>query len=109
MERLFVYGTLQPGGPNEHVLSAIDGEWTLAVVKGKLVKAGWGADMGYPGLVIDDSGSEIQGYVFAASNLSDRWLELDEFEGEGYERVLATVKLLNGEYVPAHVYVLRTA
>ena len=27
VERLFVYGSLQPGGPNEHVLAAIGGEW----------------------------------------------------------------------------------
>ncbi|NEQ43421.1 MAG: gamma-glutamylcyclotransferase [Leptolyngbya sp. SIOISBB] len=107
MERLFVYGTLQPGGPNEHVLNAIGGEWEPAVIKGKLIAAGWGAGMGYPGLVIDDSGSEIQGYVFASPNLNDHWSDLDEFEGKEYERIVASVQLSDGEHGPAYVYVLQ--
>ena len=106
MERLFIYGTLQPGGPNEHVLTDIGGEWSPAVIKGNLTEAGWGASMGYPGLVLDESGNDIQGYVFASSNLSARWAYLDEFEGEEYERVVAPVTLLSGEQVQAYVYVL---
>ncbi len=107
MERLFVYGTLQPGGPNEHVLSAIGGEWTPAFIKGQLIEAGWGAGMGYPGLVIDDGGDEIKGYVFASPNLSDHWPDLDEFEGQEYERIATPVTLSNQESVEAYIYVLR--
>lgn len=40
MERLFVYGTLCPGRPNEHVMQKIGGEWLPARVKGRLIKAG---------------------------------------------------------------------
>ena len=107
MERLFIYGSLQPGGPNEHVLAAIAGEWEPAVIQGNLVKAGWGADMGYPGLVLNESGKDVHGHVFASSNLSAQWATLDEFEGEEYKRVVASVTLLSGEQVSAHVYVLR--
>lgn len=107
MERLFVYGTLQPGGPNEHVLTAIGGEWKPAVIKGKLIEAGWGAGMGYPGLVLDESGNDIHGHVFISSRLSDQWDDLDEFEGKEYERVVTSVTCLNREKVQAHVYVLR--
>ena len=107
MERLFVYGTLQPGGPNEHVLTNIGGEWEPAVVKGNLIEAGWGAGMGYPGLMLDAGGKDIHGHVFISSNLSDQWKSLDEFEGKEYERVVVTVTLLSGEKVQAHVYVLR--
>ena len=107
MERLFIYGSLQPGGPNEHVLTAIGGEWEPAVIKGKLIEAGWGASLGYAGLVIDETGIDIHGHVFASSNLSAEWTYLDKFEGEEYERVVASITLLSGEQVPAHVYVLR--
>jgi gamma-glutamylcyclotransferase (GGCT)/AIG2-like uncharacterized protein YtfP len=108
MEKLFIYGSLQPGGPNEHVLAAIGGHWEPAVVKGNLIDAGWGATMGYPGLVIDESGSEVHGHVFASSSLSAKWAELDELEGDNYERTVGSVTLQSGEHVQAHVYVLRT-
>jgi gamma-glutamylcyclotransferase (GGCT)/AIG2-like uncharacterized protein YtfP len=36
--RLFVYGTLAPGRPNEHVFAEIPGRWEAATVKGKLVE-----------------------------------------------------------------------
>lgn len=107
MERLFIYGSLQPGGPNERVLAGIEGEWERAVIKGKLVEDGWGADLGYPALVIDDQGDEIAGYVFTSERLSAAWTDLDEFEGEQYERVVATVTLEDGTRVRAHVYVLQ--
>ena len=55
-QRLFVYGTLGPGRPNEHVLSAIGGTWEEASVNGFLMPRGWGAEMGYPGIVLDDTG-----------------------------------------------------
>ena len=107
MERLFVYGTLQPGRANEHVLAAIGGEWAPAVIKGRLVQAGWGASLGFPALVIDDEGREVQGHVFSSPDLGSRWAELDEFEGREYERVVAAVTLESGERIEAHVYVLR--
>ena len=107
MERLFIYGSLQPGGPNEHVLAAIGGEWEPAVIKGSLIEAGWGASMGYPALVLDEGESDVQGHVFASPSLSANWAYLDEFEGEEYERIVASVTLLSGEQVQAHVYVLR--
>ena len=107
MERLFIYGSLQPGGSNEHVLAAIGGEWEPAVIKGNLIERGWGASMGYPGLVLDDCGNEVHGHVFSSSNLSANWAYLDEFEGEEYERVVTSVTLLSGEQVQAHVYILR--
>ena len=107
MERLFVYGSLQPGRPNEHVLAAIGGDWEPGVIKGNLIEAGWGAGMGYPALVLDEDGSDVRGHVFASPHLSANWAYLDEFEGDEYERICASVILLSGEQVQAHVYVLR--
>ena len=34
IHRLFVYGTLAPGRPNEHVLADVPGEWEPATVMG---------------------------------------------------------------------------
>lgn len=107
LERLFVYGTLQPGGPNEHVLAAIGGEWTPAVVKGTLMKAGWGAGMGYPGLILDEHGTDIYGYVFSSPRLSPQWTDLDDFEGIEYQRTLVPVILESGQQVQAYVYALK--
>ena len=107
VERLFVYGTLGPGRPNEHVLSAIGGSWEAASVNGTLRSEGWGAAMGYPGIVLNEEGGEVEGFLFSSENLSDHWAALDEFEGEAYERVLAKVKLKDGSTVDAYIYTLK--
>ena len=108
MERLFIYGSLQPGGPNEHVLAAIGGDWEPAVIRGKLVESGWGASIGYPALVLDAHGDEIDGHVFSSANLGAQWTSLDAFEGDEYKRVVATVALASGAQVEAQVYVSRS-
>ena len=108
IEKLFVYGTLGPGRPNEHVLDAIGGSWENAYVKGTLRHEGWGSEMGYPGIDLDDHGEEVEGFLFTSENLSDHWLELDQFEGEAYQRVLAKVKLKDGTMVDAYIYTLRS-
>lgn len=106
MERLFIYGSLQPGGPNEHVLADIKGEWHPAVITGRLVEAGWGASLGYPGLVIDEEGIEVRGYLLSSSDLESWWDKLDELEGDEYVRTIAEVSLADGSVVAAHVYIL---
>ena len=109
IERLFVYGTLGPGRPNEHVLEAIGGSWETAMVTGTLRHDGWGAEMGYPGIDLDEHGGEVEGFLFTSENLSDHWAALDEFEGEAYQRVLAKATLRNGSIVDAYIYSLRSA
>ncbi len=106
-QNLFVYGTLAPGRPNEHVLTALGGTWQPATVKGHLKQLGWGAEMGYPGLVLDEAGEEIKGFIFSSEHLSEHWDALDEFEGEQYKRVLTEVYLDDGSSTEAHIYVLR--
>ena len=107
MERLFVYGSLQPGGSNEHILADMKGEWKPGFVKGKLLKKGWGSAIGYPGLILDETEDEVSGYVFTSEKLSDKWDFLDKFEGEEYERKVTTVYLNDGEQVKAYVYAAR--
>lgn len=109
MERLFVYGTLGPGRPNEHVLNAIGGSWETATVTGTLRNEGCGAEMGYPGIDLDQHGGDIEGFLFTSEHLHNHWAALDEFEGEAYSRVQVTVKLEDGSAVNAYIYTLRSA
>ena len=106
IERLFVYGTLAPGRPNEHVLSAIGGSWDTANVTGSFRQEGWGAVMGSPGIDLDEHGDEVQGFLFTSEKLSDHWAMLDAFEGKSYERVLTIVKLRDNRTVDAYIYTL---
>lgn len=107
VERLFVYGTLCPGQPNEHVLDAIGGTWAVATVTGNLRHDGWGAEMGYPGMDLNENGKAVEGFVFTSENISKRWKTLDEFEGDDYERVLTKATLKDGRTVDAYIYVLQ--
>ncbi|HYJ04310.1 MAG TPA: gamma-glutamylcyclotransferase family protein [Chthoniobacterales bacterium] len=104
--RLFVYGTLAPGRPNEHVLAEVPGEWEPATVIGTLFPEGCGAAAGYPGIVLDERGREVHGFLFGSESLAEHWARLDEFEGEGYERVLTTAKRRDGTTVDACIYKL---
>ncbi|GAA3397010.1 gamma-glutamylcyclotransferase family protein [Cryptosporangium minutisporangium] len=107
-DRLFVYGSLAPGRPNEHVLADLAGTWEPATIRGHLRKEGWGADLGYPGIVLDERGPEVEGLVFTARSLGEHWERLDEFEGDGYRRVLAAARCPDGRTVSVHVYTLAT-
>ncbi len=107
-ESLFVYGTLGPGRPNEHVLTAIGGSWKTATITGTLRNEGWGAELGYPGIELDEVGGEVEGFLFVSENLSDHWAVLDKFEGEAYKRVLAKVQVEDGSMIDAHIYTLRS-
>ena len=105
-QRLFVYGTLAPAKPNEHVLKKISGRWEKASVNGRLCPVGWGADYGYPALVLDESAETVEGMIFSSDELSNLWRELDEFEGDGYRRVVTTVRQEDGSLIDAFIYVL---
>ncbi|HBR2735988.1 TPA: gamma-glutamylcyclotransferase [Klebsiella pneumoniae] len=107
MESLFVYGTLGPGRPNSHILENIGGTWCEGHVRGHLHEKGWGAGMGYPGIVLDDNGSPVNGFLFTSANLVAYWQTLDKFEGEEYERVPVNVTTIHGEVVPSCIYMLK--
>lgn len=107
INKLFVYGTLGPDRPNEHILKNIGGSWEKANVTGILHEEGWGSAMGYPGITLDKDGDKVEGFLFSSDKISEHWSELDEFEGEAYERVLTTVKLKNGTAADAYIYTLK--
>jgi gamma-glutamylcyclotransferase (GGCT)/AIG2-like uncharacterized protein YtfP len=104
--RLFVYGTLAPGKPNEHVLAGIPGQWEPASVRGRLLQEGWGAAAGFPGIILDPHGDEVQGLIFSAQTLDQHWGRLDDFEGDGYVRRPASATRADGSTVDVHVYAL---
>ncbi len=103
--RLAVYGTLAPGRVNHHQLSALAGTWQRGTVKGNLVASGWGAVLGFPGLILDPLGASVEVELFESQELPEHWARLDEFEGSGYRRVTAMVKTAGGER-SAWIYVL---
>jgi gamma-glutamylcyclotransferase (GGCT)/AIG2-like uncharacterized protein YtfP len=106
MERLFVYGTLQPGQANAHILEEIGGEWQPGYVTGTFYDRGWGAAEGFPGIVLDESGPQVHGYLFISTNLSTHWPMLDEFE-DGYDRVEVVVTTEEGRQFSAWIYQLQ--
>ena len=105
-DRLFVYGSLAPGRTNEHLLAGVRGTWAPASVRGTLRQEGWGIAIGYPAIVLDPSGEEVQGLIFTSNELAAHWSRLDAFEGEDYQRVFTSVKLEDGTVVQAYIYAL---
>ena len=81
VHRPFVYGTLAPDRPNEHMLANLPGRWEPAAITGTSLRRAGGATLGYPALVPDENGSEIEGLLFSSEALTDQWARLDEFEG----------------------------
>ncbi len=108
MEKLFVYGTLGPGGPNEHILKKIGGNWKRGYVWGKLFEEGWGSEMGYPGIRLENKVEKIKGYLFYSDRLEEHWNEIDNFEGTAYKRIKTKIILEDErEKVEAFIYALK--
>lgn len=103
--RLAAYGTLAPGRVNHGQLAALAGRWQPGTVRGRLVAAGWGAGLGFPGLVLDPTGLEIAVMLLESPDLPGHWPRLDAFEGPGYRRVTTEVRTVGGE-LAAWIYVL---
>ncbi|MDX8349977.1 gamma-glutamylcyclotransferase family protein [Cognatiyoonia sp. IB215446] len=93
---LATYGTLAPGEVNHGQLAELPGEWSTGTVNGWLKQSGWGADLGFPGLVLDDAGPPVTVHIFRSSALPAHWDRLDTFEGDGYQRSLVTVRTESG-------------
>jgi gamma-glutamylcyclotransferase (GGCT)/AIG2-like uncharacterized protein YtfP len=103
--RLATYGTLAPGRQNHEQLSRLSGRWLDGYVRGELVEGGWGARLGYPGLVLNPGGEPIEVVVSESCDLVHHWDRLDAFEGEGYRRVAVDVSTAEG-VLSASIYVL---
>jgi gamma-glutamylcyclotransferase (GGCT)/AIG2-like uncharacterized protein YtfP len=110
-DTLFVYGTLMPNCPNGHVLENIVGKFVPATVKGNLKDAGWSASMGYPGIKLneDGGGDTVHGFLFYSNNLINHWDNLDEFEGDEFERQEVCVERYDELDVDTFIYVLKAS
>ena len=97
--RLAVYGSLAPGEVNHHQLAGLKGSWHPGTVRGTRFES-----HGFAGLVLDPAGPTVNVQVFESSELPDHWARLDEFEGDGYRRVVTRVSTPAGE-VGACIYV----
>ncbi len=89
--RLAVYGSLAPGKSNHHHLAGIPGEWSDGWVEGELKDRGWGAGMGFPGIVLRPGGPRVTVQVLESEDLPGHWERLDAFEGDQYLRQLVQV------------------
>lgn len=101
---LAVYGTLAPGEPNHYVVRSIPGEWVPGEINGYRFEITWGPASGYPGFVLGSDGPAVAVQVLRSEVLDKHWRTIDEFEGAGYERVLATARLVDGEQVEVWIY-----
>ena len=104
---LATYGTLAPGRANAEQISGLRGTWTTGTVRGHLREAGWGAEMGYPGITLAEDAPEVAVHLFMSDDLSEHWERLDAFEGDGYARTVVQVQTAAG-IVPAYIYQLAT-
>ena len=66
---------------------------------------GMGCRLRLSALRLDEAGADVAVEVFESTDLPAHWSRLDEFEGPGYERVVATVRTASGE-IDASIYVL---
>ena len=105
MPVLAVYGSLAPGRANHHQLAGLAGSWSHGWVRGLLAPAGWGAALGYPGLLLDEDGANVAVHLFHSADLPQHWARLDAFEGPDYCRTLVTISTPAGD-VCAFVYAL---
>jgi len=109
LERLFTYGSLQPGGQFAHLLTPAGEDWQPATVTGFVEANGWGHSVGYPALIIHANGNSVQGQLLSSDTLHELWTMLDDFEGHAYQRTIAMVALANGSKVSAYVYTLHSS
>lgn len=103
--RLATYGSLAPGRVNHHELDGLSGDWRTGIVRGYLVKMGWGADLGYPAINLDPDGEPVEVFIFESEDLPAHWPRLDAFEGEQYKRVVAMAETETGP-VSVSIYAL---
>lgn len=101
--RLATYGTLAPGRPNHHQLAGLTGRWLQGTIRGRLIEAGWGAALGFPGLVLDEAGATIEVHLLESRDLPRHWDRLDAFEGPGYRRIATRVHTPEGK-LDAFIY-----
>ncbi len=108
-KKLAVYGTLAPGEVNHSQLAGIHGTWADGFVRGELAMTGWGAEHGFPALAWRPDGPRVAAKLFTAPELNRHWRRLDEFEGDGYRRILVPFEDGSGIVAVVNLYADRSA
>lgn len=101
VDRLFVYGSLRVGQSARHLVEPYLREWNPATVRGSM----FAFASGYPGVVLEPRGGIVMGELLRLRSLSTSLPLLDDYEGEGYSRVLTQVEHVGGPSW-AWIYVL---
>jgi gamma-glutamylcyclotransferase (GGCT)/AIG2-like uncharacterized protein YtfP len=104
--RLFTYGSLMPGREYAHLLEPAAGTWQPASVRGFIDANGWGHSVGFPAVILDDTGTEIPGMLLTSGVLPSLWASLDEYEGAAYQRSITQATLPDGIKVETFIYTL---
>jgi gamma-glutamylcyclotransferase (GGCT)/AIG2-like uncharacterized protein YtfP len=97
-ERLIVYGSLAPGGVNAFLLAGLEGCWHRCLIRGHM-----GRFRGFKSFKWDPQGAAHEAWLLASPGLPQMYPELDDFEGEEYQRLIVPAQV--GErWVLAQVY-----
>ncbi len=96
--KLIVYGSLAPGGSNHFILAGLVGEWYPCRIRGHL-----GTYRGFKSFRYDPEGPEHDAWVLESTDLPRIIPDLDDFEGEAYQRVIIAAEV-SGRQVRAQVY-----
>jgi hypothetical protein len=96
--RLIVYGSLAPGGVNAFMLAGLVGGGDPCRIRGRM-----GAYLGFKSFRYDPQGREHPAWLFSSADLPRIIPELDDFEGEAYERRIIPARV-SGRWVMAQVY-----
>ncbi len=97
-QRLIVYGTLVPEGMYHYLLADLPGVWERCVIRGYM-----GEYAGFKAFHYDEHGPEHPAWLLDSPQLPRLLPELDDFEGEAYERRLIPAQV--GErWVMAQIY-----
>ena len=96
--RLIVYGSLAPGEANAFMLAGLSGEWWHCRIRGRM-----GTFQGFKSFRYNPQGPEHPAWLLVSTDLPRIIPELDDFEGEAYERRIIPARV-NGGLVRAQVY-----
>jgi gamma-glutamylcyclotransferase (GGCT)/AIG2-like uncharacterized protein YtfP len=97
-QRLAVYGTLTPDGPNASKLADLEGQWHEGTVHGAV-----GERDGFQEFTWLTTTEVVRVKVLSASRLTERFDELDRFEGPRYQRILIPA-LIDGKLSVCNIY-----
>ncbi len=97
-EKLIVYGSLAPGGSNAFMFKGLEGTWHRCRIWGHMRR--W---RGFKSFKWDPKGPEHESWLFASAALPRIFPELDDFEGNEYQRLVIPARV-GAAWVLANIY-----